>query len=703
MPNDAQEIFKQVRQDIDDRLSWESRQATCYRLRFGTQRRRIKPYKNASDFPWLLVDTDIDKIKPSYVEQFLGPELVASFFAKKPQCKGFTTAVARWFDYKLKKKSNFVKAYMHVIDAFLQGGKGFMEITWDPKKGQVDFQSVAPTFVIAPVWTGPLEDADRITRVIWLSKAQYQRVAEARGYNNDPDFIKKICGEGDSTDGRGSNDIAEAKKLREGIGWHTKKEMVILWQMIEREQDDTLTVHTMSPLCRSELVRPDFKFPYRHGKFNIVPFDYEITDPSFYSPRGVAEILGVYQQMLKVSLDTQFDYSNYCNRPIFKPTQGAAPINVQNLELIPGQLINADISPVEFPEPPLNFIEMQNQVRGIAEQRIGAPDTGLATQAQLAPSKQPKTAQEAKQIGLVSASRQNLGARIFSISHYEVLCQAWELLLQYDTADLNYFWRDEYAKLPPEAFQEDTDVYELLPTGSADGYSREQEINQLTQLRQLAFGQPWWNDPECGKRLIELINPDLVKYLYIDVPTGVQDQAKNQADEVATMSFGFEPMPSQEDNDLVHIQTIEQFKSHCINTGHVLPPDFLMVLIRHEDAHIIALRHKAPEQYKLNSQMLVTIQSQNATIAKMVLQATQQAMAQNQAEGAPPPPPPVAGNGNGQGPSPMDPNQPLQLAIPNPLAGVTNAKPPVPPGGGGLFNPGLPKGGSPPGGQIQRP
>jgi hypothetical protein len=127
------------------------------------------------------------------------------------------------------------------------------------------------------------------------------------------------------------------------------------------------------------------------------------------------------------------------------------------------------------------------------------------------------------------------------------------------------------------------------------------ELQQLLQLRAAFVGTPSWNDAECQKRALELINPDLVKFLYIDVPTGIQDQSKNQADEIATMSFGFEPMPSQEDNDLVHIQTIEQFKSHVISTGHQLPPDFMMVLIRHEDAHIKAMQKKDPGHYKINT------------------------------------------------------------------------------------------------------
>lgn len=675
----SKQIFKAVKTDIEDRLTWENRQATCYRLRYGTQKRRIKPYRNASDFPWLLIDTDIDKIKPVYVEQVLGPELLASFFAKKSQNKAFTTAVARWFNYKVKKKSNFINQIMHVIDSFLQGGKGFLKVRWDAQKKALDYQSISPIFTVVPTWTGPLSECDRVTHIQWMSKFEYERCGESMGYNTDKDFIKTISGKGNSTDGKSTGAYEDARKLREGIGWHSKNDMIVLWETIERELDGTLTVHTLSPLCPEEEVRPDFTFPYKHGHIPIVGFDYEVTEPGFYSPRGVSEIIGVYQQLLKVLLDTSFDYANYCNRPIFKPASGAAPINVQNLDLIPGQLINADIAPVQFPVPPMNFLDMQQNIRGIAEQRIGSPDLGLATQQQNSPSKQPKTAAETHQIGLINSSRQNLGARVFSIAHEEVLWQSFQLLLQYDSADLDYFWRDDYLKLPPETFQEDTDVYELMPTGSSDGYSRDQEMQQLLQLRGVAAGQGWWNDAECGKRIIELINPDLVKSLYIDVQVGQEDQAKVQADEIATMSFGFEPNPTQEDNDLIHIQTIEQFKTHIINTGHQIPPDFSMVLIRHEDAHILALRHKAPDVFKMNQQMVITIQSQNATIAKQIYLAMQQAMAQNQGAGAPPPgangsaaPPPPDGGGGG-----------LQLAIPNPYHGVTGAKPPVPPNGGG--------------------
>src|SRR5271166_1213443 len=150
MASEPKEIFKQIKSDIEDRSTWEDKQATCYKLRFGTLRRRTKPYKNASDYPWLLIDTDIEKAKPALVEQILGPELIASFFAKKTQAKAYTTAVARWFNYKIKEQSNFVIEYLKVIDAFMQGGKGFLKIRWNPKEKCLDYQSISPIFLIVP-------------------------------------------------------------------------------------------------------------------------------------------------------------------------------------------------------------------------------------------------------------------------------------------------------------------------------------------------------------------------------------------------------------------------------------------------------------------------------------------------------------------------------------------------------------------------
>jgi len=125
------EIYKQIKQDIEDRKTWEDRQATAYKLRYGQIRRRLRPFPHAADYTWPLIDTNIERLKPAYVEQVLGPELIASFSSKNTQSVAYQQKVAQWFDWRVKKRSNFVKQIQHVIDAFLVGGKSFLKTYWD--------------------------------------------------------------------------------------------------------------------------------------------------------------------------------------------------------------------------------------------------------------------------------------------------------------------------------------------------------------------------------------------------------------------------------------------------------------------------------------------------------------------------------------------------------------------------------------------
>src|SRR6266550_479270 len=450
------EIYGRIKQDLDDRAIWEKRQSVAYKMRWGPMRRRQRPFRGSADYHYPLIDTVIEKLKPYYIEQVLAPELLASFYAKNKAGEQFTDAVSQWFDYRIRQVSNFKKQFAHTVDFFLVGGKGFLKQYWCSQRKRVIFESIPPIMVVVPPWTEEINEpdgpsADRLTHIIHMSRDEYERIGASRGFNLDPAFIDRIAGSM-STDHAAQED---AKSFWEGIGWHHSKDMIVLWENYERTASG-IQVHTLSPKRSDEGIRPDFSLPYNHGQFPITEYNYEITDKGFYSSRGVSEIIGLYQAILKTLLDGKFDYITYCNRPIFQPKEGSTPVNPQNQELVPGQIITAGIEPVTWPAPPIDFNEEQRSIASIAEQRIQIPDFGQGNQ-QMSPGKAPKTATEVAQIGSVMAQGVNLRARTLRDSITQSYKQAWSLELQYNSDDLNFFYRENYLKLDPRARE---DVYE---------------------------------------------------------------------------------------------------------------------------------------------------------------------------------------------------------------------------------------------------
>jgi hypothetical protein len=55
-------------------------------------RRRQKPWANASDFHFPLIDTTINKLKPAFFQQAMGLDVLATFVPMRTQLGAFTTA-----------------------------------------------------------------------------------------------------------------------------------------------------------------------------------------------------------------------------------------------------------------------------------------------------------------------------------------------------------------------------------------------------------------------------------------------------------------------------------------------------------------------------------------------------------------------------------------------------------------------------------
>lgn len=667
MPEDKNELYQDIVSDLEDRSSWEGRQVLWHRMRNQGVRRARKPWPGAADTHVPIGDTIIGKLKAYYCQWIFGPELLASFYALQDQGDSYIDSVAQWFDYQVREKSNFTKTVICAIDSLLQNGMGFLKVYYDPKADRLAFASIHPYFIIVPPHTEGFDTCDRAVHVLHMSRNDYLRSGKDRGYNLDDTFVDSIVGEG-----KPDQKYEETRYTAEGLSHTRLKDLVILWEVYERQLDDQIRVHTFSPLQPDEPARESFMLPFQHKQIPIIQIPYELIDASFFSSRGVMELVQMYEASASKMWNEKLDFMSIANRPVLS-TQGGS-INAQNIRWEPGAVYDSILQLVQQPPPPVNFDQEIQSNRSFAEQRVGIPDFGVGQQQ--GGGGQNKTATETNVITQVMQQSNDLRARTTKDAISTVFEQSWSLLRQYKKKDLDYFWRKRRITLPDAALD---NAYVLHPNGSVDGYSREKEIQKLMQLRQLAQGAPWIQLPEIDRKIIELMDSSWIMQIFQEPPEVLANQQENQAIENSCMADGFLPQPEPTDDHVTHLGILFGFLGWTQQHNQHLPPDILTIFIHHADLHIQAARGDTAYMKQHGPE----IGQYAAQVAQMQKGIQAQAQAQQAAQGqAQMTMGNLRGGGGGGGAPPTNgapaPTAPPSLPQPGMPAG---AGPQMPPGG----------------------
>jgi hypothetical protein len=581
MPEDSSDLYEQILEDIKDRNDWEGRVLLWHKMRTEGVKRARKPWAGAADMHVPLGDTIIGKLKSYYMQWVFGPELLASFYAVQDQGDSYTDSVAQWFDFQLREKSNFTAMMMCALDSMLQNGIGVIKTYWDAKRKELSFASVHPYYIIVPPWTAEIQRADRICHVMHMSEDDYRRSGDECGYNMDDDFIESIKGEGKPN----QQNFREQIAVSEGLSYTRIKQLITLWEVYVRGDDNVIQVQTFSPLNPDEPARDTFKLPYDHRLFPISILPYELLDPSYYSSRGVMELVQMYEASASKMWNEKLDYMSIANRPVLSSQGGS--VNAQNIRWEPGAVYDAALQLVQQPPPPVNFDEEIQSNRSFAEQRVALPDFGIGQDNQQDRS---RTATEVNSITTVMQQSNDLRARVTKNAVNAVFDQAWSILKQYKSDDLDYFWRKRRISLPDAALD---NKYILRPNGSVDGYSKDKEVQKLMQLRQLAQGSPWLITPEIDRKIVELMDSGWIPQVYQEPPVVTANEQFKQAVENGTMMEGFLPQVSPNDDHLVHLQTADGYQGWLAQRGTPLAPDLLQIFMQHMMNHVQTARQDA--------------------------------------------------------------------------------------------------------------
>ena len=554
------ELHGAILDDLAKRTAWEQRQTMWYEMRHSGLRRKNKPWPNASDLHWPLIDTNIEKLKPTLFQQIVGMDVVSSFIPMRQQLASFTTTAEQWFDFKIKEKTNLTLEALSWIDNCLVSGRAVMKCYWDVERKQVRFDAVNPMFIIVPGYTTDLQSADRIVHVMPMSEAAY--ISSGR-YESGKETLKKIKSSAGDTDA-GSDEQRQTRQTREGLTHDPEGEKIIVWEVYERT-GLKWTVTTYSPVDPEIDLREPMELPYDHNKAPFVDYCYEVKDKGWYSPRGVCEILAPFEMSLCNTWNHKHDAMALFNKPMFRAERDIP--NSTNIRALPGQILPFGVAPIQMPQPPISFDQEMISVRQVAEQRIGNPDYGMG---QVINTSNRRTATEIESINSQTAQTGDLRARLFRIALAELYKQAWGLYLQYDKKDLQFRYLQDSQEIDPEALH---DEYFLEPKGGVDQVSKQFLLQKAVQRKQIFAQSPWINQAELDKSILELDDPSLIKRVFKDPNEKMQDQAEDEMRGIPAMLVG-SPLRVQQGQDyMTRINVIMQYMQKEAGTGRQLPPE----------------------------------------------------------------------------------------------------------------------------------
>lgn len=587
------DLVTAIQDDLRRRTSWETKQGDLYKARFRGLRRSNPPWPNASDINWPLIDGIVEKLKPHYLQQLYANELIASFVPAVPDADVLKRCgqAAAWFDFELKQNSNLEVAILHVIDAMLMLGRPAMKVTWTD--GKLDFTVIAPDKLIVPEHTESIDDADRVVHVLCFSPERY-RMMGGDGWKQGEELLASITGLGNVTE-TGGEQVKDARLRRTGITEGNAGE-IIVWEAWEQTEDGW-TRSTFSPLKPDVDLRPEATHSLEEGH-PFVDFPCEITQPDWYSPRGIGEIILPFQAQLTKLLNEKNDAMTLSNRPMFRSEREGAE---SNFRMRPGQILPVGIQPVTMPSPPIQFDVHINLMRQVAESLVGTPDFGMAREGDM---RKARTATEMEQIAAMNAQSGDLRMRVFRMALGRLYRKAWALLVE-EAKGARKFWREENV----EEVDAETigSKYTIKPSGSADGVTR-QRLWQKAVARLQMFGQdPFIDQGELRKSVLEADDAGLVKRLYRDPGLAQATQAEEQGVEIAVMRLGLPAVVSQADDHATHIRTLLLYVQQQSQTGQPPTPVETQRIQEHLQAHVQALAQTDPKLAKAAMDAIQTV------------------------------------------------------------------------------------------------
>lgn len=389
-------------EDLRGRSEWAEKQTAIYQRRLGS-RPKVKtyPYKNAPNFVVPIIDDAVREKTDQEVSMLWNAPRIAHAVPLGPVGTTERGAIELFFDSYIRYIIRARRTIARAMDAKNSQGFAILKITrkYNELLGRAvpDFEVTNQFDIIVPVDTEDLQNAERVTEVLRLSKREFDARAEARGWQNADDVWQhaKRTGREERQD---EDDYFEKVKSLVGLATSPKDEdYIVVWVTYHYadEMDAAYDAQSISvgdrvvtifsPECPQYILT---KYPWRdgdvvevdddgnetmveRGKPRAWPFvqcPYEDRSPYYYDQRGGGELCMDDQLEATASKNAKFVLMDYYQNPILR----GASRNPGNIRFAPGTFVEQGVDFLPPPQIPQNFDFSVNDAKANAAKRLGA-------------------------------------------------------------------------------------------------------------------------------------------------------------------------------------------------------------------------------------------------------------------------------------------------------------------------------------------
>lgn len=124
------QIYKKAVEEKSNRTDWEMRMDSYTRKRYGIRSRKTFPWPGSANFILPQIDSDINRLKPAYINLAMGVSPVVTFEPFGPEDVEPARKREVLFDWRLRTQVKFFKDYCLSVDYMLHNGFTLFKTGW---------------------------------------------------------------------------------------------------------------------------------------------------------------------------------------------------------------------------------------------------------------------------------------------------------------------------------------------------------------------------------------------------------------------------------------------------------------------------------------------------------------------------------------------------------------------------------------------
>lgn len=482
------------------------------------------------------------------------------------------------------------------IDKAIGQFKGGAKVLTFTKKEVYSEPTVIPERglrIIVPSSGTETQRLPRICHDMWMGYEELLKLAKNGIY--DLDTVKSLNPDGGTTDdgltntswaiseGVSTLDIRSGLfNVRETQAWYKSEKWVFTW--IEQAGEGSDKDGKPNKAIR---ILQEMPLPYDHGMWTYVKHDYELKNTRWYSSRGVPEKIRGLHQTIEKMYNARLIRDELNNAPMWRVSKQLG-MSGDEIRMRPGQVIQGEPGEIEMLNKGIttdvSSERLEQQAKAYAEEYLSITDFSNRSAVNQGSA---RTATEIQAINQSSTRQVNMDISLFLDTLSEVANHMYLIVKQSVTRPTKIGG----VVLTPEDFL----VKVIISwSGSLDATDPQMQMGKTMQRMQtvVQYGQPVGvvTPTNIYNMLQDFIDadPDVdVSSKYITSPEfASMDQMAKQQDEIVRMLNGFDVAVHPDDDDNVHLHTIEQWAHTSQGAKAMQNPQVGQLVQKHSQIHI---------------------------------------------------------------------------------------------------------------------